>query len=153
MLLLRKQLLLLLLLVQWNNLYMWFMKNLFLYLLLCIAGILIPVMLMRYVEGNIGVYLLVGYIFVFRPWIDKLRLEAKGVKSKKGSLWWKYPFWSLDCIKVLYSYWLIGIDRLYHRIWHSLFILCGFPSLTELAVINLLFSPFGVGRSMGLRMF
>ncbi|WP_302773389.1 hypothetical protein [Parabacteroides johnsonii] len=80
------------------------MKNLFLYLLLCIAGISIPVMLMRYVEGNIGVYLLVGYIFVFRPWIDKLRLEAKGVKCKKGSLWRKYPFWSLDCIKVLYSY-------------------------------------------------
>lgn len=46
-----------LLLVQCANTNMYNMKNLFLYLFLCIAGIAIPVMLMRYVEGNIGAYL------------------------------------------------------------------------------------------------
>lgn len=79
------------------------MKNLFLYLLLCIAGILIPVLLMCYVEGNIGVWMLGAYVFIYRPLIDKLRLEAKGMKSKRGCLWWKYPFWSHDCMKDLYS--------------------------------------------------
>ena len=79
------------------------MKNMFLYLLLCVAGILVPAALMFYVEGNIGVLMLGAYIFIYRPWIDKLRLEAKGIKSKRGNLWWRYPFWSYDCQKELYS--------------------------------------------------
>lgn len=79
------------------------MKNIFIYISLLLAGISVPAILMYLGEGNISILMLGVYVFVYKPVLDKLRLDAKGVKSEKGSLWWKYPFWSYECLEKLYS--------------------------------------------------
>lgn len=79
------------------------MKNLYVYLSLCFIGILIPVLLMRFVDGNIGVYGMGVYCLVYRPIIDKMRLNAKGVKHKNGYLLFNWSYLKGDYFGDLYS--------------------------------------------------
>lgn len=80
------------------------MTNFKLYVALHLIGISIPVVLMCFPATSVwGVILLFVYVFIYKPLLDKKRLQGKGVDSHGQSIWSKYPFWSARCRKVLYT--------------------------------------------------
>lgn len=80
------------------------MANFKLYIALHFIGICIPAVLMYLpATQDLGGVLLFIYVLVYKPLLDKFRLEQKGFESKGQSIWKKYPFWSERCREVLYT--------------------------------------------------
>jgi hypothetical protein len=65
-------------------------KNIFIYYFSLFAPLFLLMFLWEQIDSTVALVLLAGYVFIYRTWIDGLRLHHKGLISKNEI--WKVSF-------------------------------------------------------------